>query len=106
MFSFAVAVAEKTTNQPTKMAARVLSLRESSQKVLKMMQKETVILRRVQPVYTATGGLLPKPEQIRFPVLKVLCVALPFLYTGATLSKNAAAFLEENDIFVPEDDDD
>lgn len=28
------------------------------------------------------------------------------LYLGATISQKMAAFLEENDLFVPDDDDD
>merc|ERR1711976_373785 len=57
-------------------------------------------------VYKDTGAILEEPEQVRFGVVKVLAVVLPFLYTGATMSKSGAAFLEENDIFVPDDDDD
>ena len=64
------------------------------------------ISKRSECVYTGTGAILPKPEQIKFPVVKAMAVAFPFLYTGMMLSKNAAAFLEENDIFVPDDDDD
>lgn len=57
-------------------------------------------------VYTETGGLLDKPEQVRFGLVKVLAVAIPFIYLGGTISMKGAAFLEENDIFVPQEDDD
>lgn len=57
-------------------------------------------------VYTETGGVLEKPPQVRFGVIKVMAVALPFIYIGGTLSMMGAAFLEENDIFVPQEDDD
>ena len=64
----------------------------------------------VQPVrtvvYSETGAVLERPEQIRFGLLKVLLFVVPFVYLGAALSKTGAAFLEENDIFVPEDEDD
>ncbi len=55
---------------------------------------------------TESGALLSEPHKIKWPVPKVLLTVLPFLVTGATLSKNGAALLEEMDIFVPEDDDD
>jgi hypothetical protein len=57
-------------------------------------------------IYTSSGGFMHKPDQTRFALIKVMAVVFPFLYAGATLSKNGAAFLEENDIFVPDDDDD
>ncbi len=57
-------------------------------------------------VYTGTGAVLPKPVQVKLPIGRVLMVVFPFMWAGATLSRNGAAFLEENDIFVPEDDDD
>ena len=61
---------------------------------------------RTLAVYTGTGAVLPKPVQVKLPIGRVLMVVFPFMWAGATLSKNGAAFLEENDIFVPEDDDD
>jgi len=57
-------------------------------------------------VYTHSGGVLTHPEQVKFGLIKATAVVVPWLWFGATLSKNGAAFLEENDIFVPEDDDD
>jgi len=64
----------------------------------------------VQPartvVYSETGAVLDRPEQVRFGLLKVLLVVVPFVYLGATMSKSGAAFLEENDIFVPAEEDD
>lgn len=57
-------------------------------------------------VYAENGTILPKPEQTRFPLVKIILTVVPFLYVGATLSKTGAAFLEENEIFVPDDDDD
>lgn len=57
-------------------------------------------------VTVENGAFCEKPDQIRLGLVKALAVVCPFLYAGATLSKNGAAFLEENDIFVPDDDDD
>ena len=97
--------AELPVQPTTKMATKILTtkiVRISSQRLLDLMH----ISKRGECVYTGTGAILPKPEQIKFPVVKAMAVAFPFLYTGMMLSKNAAAFLEENDIFVPDDDDD
>ncbi len=88
------------------MASRVVYLGMAGRKVVNLTQKNAVVSTRNSAVFTGSGAVKPKPEQIRFPVVKVLCVAIPFLVAGATVSKNAAAFLEENDIFVPDDDDD
>lgn len=55
--------------------------------------------------YSTSGALMPKPLKMQFGVVRALATVLPFLYLGATISKEGAAFLEENDIFVPDDDD-
>ena len=46
------------------------------------------------------------PSQVRLGLIKVFAVVVPFVYLGAVMSKHGAEFLEEWDIFVPEDDDD
>ncbi|RDD45682.1 Essential MCU regulator, mitochondrial [Trichoplax sp. H2] len=46
-----------------------------------------------------------KPHIDRFGTIKAVVISVSFTYLGAQLSKRGAAFLEENDIFVPEDDD-
>ncbi|XP_033743814.1 essential MCU regulator, mitochondrial-like [Pecten maximus] len=65
----------------------------------KVITKRTVVC-------SETGAVLPQPHVDRLGVLKVLVVVMPFLYVGATIGKEGAAFMEENDIFVPDDDDD
>jgi len=62
-------------------------------------------LQEAGKVYAASGAVLPKPPMMRFPVLKSLAVIIPGVYIGAVISANMAAFLEEHDIFVPDDDD-
>jgi len=57
-------------------------------------------------VYKESGALLERPDQVRFGLIKVLVIVIPLIYLGGTISKSGAAFLEENEIFVPEDDDD
>ncbi|KAF6204438.1 hypothetical protein GE061_002779 [Apolygus lucorum] len=55
---------------------------------------------------TATGEVLPMPHIIRFGLVGVVCAVIPGLLIGATISKRMANFLEENELFVPSDDDD
>ncbi|XP_071797694.1 essential MCU regulator, mitochondrial-like isoform X2 [Asterias amurensis] len=82
-----------------------------------ILRKETArnvcknqLLARTQQVRckttTETGALLAKPTTINLGLSKIVLVTVPFLYLGATISKEGAAFLEENDIFIPDDDDD
>lgn len=52
------------------------------------------------------GTLRPIPRVIPFGLIAVLGSVLPGLFIGAAISKNVANFLEENDLFVPSDDDD
>ena len=54
---------------------------------------------------STTGAVLSKPEKSRFGLVKVTVVVVPFLYIGGIISREGAAWLEENDIFSPEDDD-
>lgn len=41
-----------------------------------------------------------------FGILGVFAVVVPGLLVGAFISKNIANFLEENDLFIPDDEDD
>ena len=52
-----------------------------------------------------SGAVLSKPEKTRFGLTKVTLIVVPFLYVGGIISREGAAWLEENDIFSPEDDD-
>ncbi len=67
---------------------------------------QSILPKRNIAYYTKTGGVVEKPDQVKFPMTKIMLVLGPFTYCGIALAKNGAAFLEENDIFVPEDDDD
>lgn len=53
-----------------------------------------------------TGAFKPMPHVSSFGLIGILCSVLPGLFIGAAISKNVANFLEENDLFVPSDDDD
>lgn len=52
------------------------------------------------------GTLRPMPRVQQFGLVGILCSVVPGLFIGAAISKSVANFLEENDLFVPSDDDD
>lgn len=52
-----------------------------------------------------SGAILPEPKKVPFPFLKLLLVLTPGIYIGAAIAKNGATILEENEIFVPTDDE-
>lgn len=56
--------------------------------------------------FNESGSILPKPPQVRLGLIKIALTVTPFLLCGAQISKEFAAWLEENDLFVPDDDDD
>ena len=63
------------------------------------------LFRKNMSTSTETGGVLPKPIKNRFGLIKVTLVVIPFLLFGGVISREGAAWLEEHDIFSPEDDD-
>ena len=46
------------------------------------------------------------PKRYPLGIVKVLFVAIPSLYLGATVSKYVASFLEQAEVFVYRGDDD
>ncbi|CAL1285640.1 unnamed protein product [Larinioides sclopetarius] len=87
------------------MASRLLRLAPNISTINYPLKKITAVPIR-HAVITETGAVLPKPNKMSFGVVRALLTVLPGLYLGATVSKEGAAFLEENDIFVPDEDDD
>ncbi|ODM93221.1 Protein EMRE, mitochondrial [Orchesella cincta] len=63
-----------------------------------------------QPIRTAvtsdTGAFLPDPERAKMGISGITVTVSIGLMLGAMISKNMASFLEENELFVPSDDDD
>lgn len=53
-----------------------------------------------------TGAIKPMPRVLPFGAIAVFASVIPGLFVGAAISKSVANFLEENDLFVPSDDDD
>ena len=88
------------------MASSVAVLSRISRNMFNTPLKMSISATENNTVYSPSGGILPKPETMKLKMLKVMSVVVPFVYGGATMSKNGATFLEENDIFVPDDDDD
>ena len=67
--------------------------------------KSPVVKRRTITT-TASGGVLEEPKKVPLGILNVGLTVLTGLVIGAAISKNMASFLEENELFVPADDDD
>ena len=57
-------------------------------------------------VFASNGCVLDKPLKPRFPLTKVLSTVGLAVSVGSYSAKSMAAFLEDNEIFVPEHDDD
>ncbi|XP_074102815.1 essential MCU regulator isoform X1 [Cotesia typhae] len=56
-------------------------------------------------ITTRSGAILPEPKTQPLGWVGVIAGVSLGLLIGATISKNIANFLEENDLFVPSDDD-
>lgn len=56
--------------------------------------------------YYKSGAIKPMPKVLPFGILSLFASVIPGLFVGAAISKSVANFLEENDLFVPEEDDD
>ncbi|XP_068146416.1 essential MCU regulator, mitochondrial [Drosophila tropicalis] len=65
-----------------------------------------LLRRQMSGITYRSGAFKPKPDEMPFGLLAIICAVIPGLFVGATISKNVANFLEENDLFVPSDDDD
>lgn len=73
---------------------------------LQRVRSQNNVRRTMSGVHYRSGAFKPKPTEMPFGLLAILCAVIPGLFVGATISKNVANFLEENDLFVPSDDDD
>lgn len=79
------------------------------QRIACMQQRQAIsVMRMCQRTRThyRDGTLRPMPHVIPFGLAGILCSVVPGLFIGAAISKSVANFLEENDLFVPSDDDD
>ncbi|KAH8252805.1 hypothetical protein KR032_001910 [Drosophila birchii] len=83
-----------------------MAVRRLSRQVSENPRSLNILRRHMSSVYFRSGAIRPKPEEMPFGLLAIFCAVIPGLFVGATISKNVANFLEENDLFVPSDDDD
>lgn len=60
----------------------------------------------IKNVHSETGAIYGVPTWYKFGIVKLLVTFSAFLLVGAQISKSFVRFLEENDIFKPEDDED
>ena len=60
----------------------------------------------LKDVYADSGAIAELPKWYRLGILKVFTTIFCFLMIGSMISKVSVKFLEENDIFKPDDDDD
>lgn len=85
--------------------------------VVPALRAATLLLRRTthaaphqlcvrRKTHYRTGAIKPMPKVLPFGVVAVFGSIIPGLFIGAAVSKSVANFLEENELFVPSDDDD
>ncbi|KAG5672882.1 hypothetical protein PVAND_002970 [Polypedilum vanderplanki] len=77
-------------------------------KLVRLLRTRQLIQQnRQMGVYYRSGALKPQPVSNAVAgFIGVVGVVIPGILLGAFISKNIASFLEENDLFVPEDEDD
>ena len=83
---------------------------------VKMLSRLGILARRSVGSLSFRRHLSPRGYSSAVPVkptyyhslgiAKVLVVSTPFIYVGAFMAKSFAAYLEDLDLFVPDDDDD
>ncbi|KAH8402047.1 hypothetical protein KR009_009491 [Drosophila setifemur] len=83
-----------------------MAMQRISRRVAEQPRSVQLLQRHMSGVYFRSGAVKPKPEEMPFGLFAIFCAVIPGLFVGATISKNVANFLEENDLFVPADDDD
>nr|CAI5851350.1 unnamed protein product [Callosobruchus analis] len=66
-----------------------------------------VLLNQIRTkVFEKSGAIRGRPHQTTLGFLKVCSVVIPGLMTGGYIGKKFAWFLDEYDLFSPDDDDD
>jgi len=56
-------------------------------------------------VFSNTGAILSMPTKTQYAKTKIIAVTIAGLYAGVVSAKKLAEFMEENDIFIPNEDD-
>ena len=66
------------------------------------VQKDDHVLKEV---YMESGAIASMPKWYKFGIMKIILNIIVFICIGSLISKSVVNFLDENDIFKPEDDD-
>uniref|UniRef100_A0A336MPI5 Essential MCU regulator, mitochondrial n=1 Tax=Culicoides sonorensis TaxID=179676 RepID=A0A336MPI5_CULSO len=74
--------------------------------LLKSLNLENLLQQRRQKITYRSGAFKPMPTSAPYGLVGLVCTVVPGLLIGAAISKNMASFLEENELFVPSDEDD
>lgn len=78
----------------------------SSRALLQRSLLNSVLQSTRSKTYFRSGAIKPMPKVLPFGIVGLFASVIPGLFIGAAISKSVANFLEENDLFVPDDDDD
>ncbi|XP_055699798.1 essential MCU regulator, mitochondrial-like [Phlebotomus papatasi] len=70
------------------------------------LSRASLITQSRTKTHFRSGALKPCPETVPFGLVGIFCTVIPGLLIGAAISKNVANFLEENELFVPDDEED
>jgi len=60
----------------------------------------------LKDVYTESGAIMSMPKWYKLGILKIIANIIAFVFIGVLISKTVVNFLDENDIFKPEEDED
>jgi hypothetical protein len=60
----------------------------------------------LKDVYLESGAVMSMPKWYKLGILKIIANIIAFICIGVLVSKSVVNFLDENDIFKPEEDDD
>jgi len=89
------------------MSAAINSLRQIAARSLSPQLKRLHTSRSLGEVFTATDAVMPQPQRTSaLGVIGVTVASGVGIYAGGVMSMHMAAWLEENELFTPQDDDD
>lgn len=83
-----------------------MSLRNTLQLSKKLLARPHAQITTPLRKLGSTEAIPAYPIRNSFGITKLVVITAPFIYIGGMISMHGAAFLEDYDIFVPEDDDD
>ena len=76
------------------------------QRSVRLLLRSNPLVNLQRSVGQSVEKIEAKPYKFSLGIVPVTIVSIPFCLAGAWLAKEGAEFLEEWNIFVPEDDDD